>query len=218
VPRTAVGRDCRSWAEWDPEELGWPALVSKLVLPAVRPACQDPVLGLCGSTFAAVLRDESSCCLGSVRLVPAPTTCRSPWCSACVARLGRQSWIALEGGRTSLRSVCLGLDLQQVVLSKQETGCGDVLRGRRFGKALWLLHQDPSLLLRCNRTSAAAVCLSTRYNPESIASSGPSATGLSSAVPGAARGGAERQSWHAASPGCCGLQTASTFVSANRRS
>lgn len=54
----------------------WLAPFSKLVLPAVSPACQDPTLGVRIGTFSAVLGDKSSYSLGAVHLVPAPTTHR----------------------------------------------------------------------------------------------------------------------------------------------
>lgn len=60
MPRTQEGT-AGSWAEWDPEELLWLSLLSKLVLPTVSPACQDPALGVCislGFAFSSVLRDE----------------------------------------------------------------------------------------------------------------------------------------------------------------
>lgn len=44
-------------------------------------------------------------------------------CSAYVARLLHQSQIALEGEYTSVCFVCSELYFQQMVLSKQETGC-----------------------------------------------------------------------------------------------
>lgn len=54
----------------------WLALLSKLVLPAMSLACQNPALGVCINTFSAVLRDESSYSLDAVHLVPAPTMYR----------------------------------------------------------------------------------------------------------------------------------------------
>lgn len=50
----------------------------------------------------------------------------SPRCSAYVAQLVHQSWIALEGECTSVHFVCSELDFQQMGLSKQETGCSGV--------------------------------------------------------------------------------------------
>lgn len=66
------------------------------------------------------------CTFPSLMVVQSCIYTWSPWCLAYIAQLRHQSWIALNGECTSVHFACLELDFQQMVLSKQETGCSGV--------------------------------------------------------------------------------------------